>query len=149
MDTDIEMSSCNPYKNIIVNLIRTRVFRYILVGGVTTLVNFSLFWILNVPAQLGPNTSNIIAVLFAVLFAYVANKIFVFKSNSRNFYELIKECLSFFLSRGATMLTEIFGLFILHNVFGMYPLLAKIIINIVVIILNYLLARDYVFKPSS
>lgn len=120
--------------------------QYILIGLVTTFISFGSFWILMMLFNLQPNPANIISVVLAVLFAYLANKIVVFKSRCRNFAGLVAELFRFAVARGLSILTEIGGVFLLYSVFHVEALAAKILVSIFVLILNYLFFKFYIFK---
>jgi putative flippase GtrA len=119
---------------------------YILIGLFTTIISFGSFWILMTLLDVQPNPANIISVILAVLFAYIANKIAVFKSRCGNFTELASELFRFAVARGLSVLTEIGGLFLLYSVFNFKALTAKILISVFVLILNYLFFKFYIFK---
>lgn len=120
--------------------------QYILIGLVTTFISFGSFWILITRLDVQPNLANLISVILAVLFAYLANKIVVFKSRCGNFAELVSELFRFAVARGLSILTEIGGVFLLYSVFHVEALAAKILVSIFVLILNYLFFKFYIFK---
>lgn len=139
MHTIKKILAKKPYQKLI---------RYTLVGGCTTLISFGVYWFLYKWIQLDPNLSNMVSILCAVIFAYIANKIFVFKSKCKTFQELIIEIFNFFSSRIITILVEISGVFFLYTYLKINPMLSKIIVNGVVLILNYLLSQYIVFKNT-
>ena len=114
-----------------------RIVRYTVVGALTTLVSFGSFWLLN-HTGIETNLSNIISIFLAVCFAYVTNKIFVFRSRCKNIGELSKEACAFFAARGFSMLVEIFGVFLLYSVIGIHELISKAVAGFIVLVLNYL-----------
>lgn len=123
-----------------------KLFRYTFIGGLTTIVSFGIYWLLIYPVNMNPNVANIFSVISAVIFAYVTNKKYVFRSKCHSIRELIVESLSFFSSRAITMGIEIAGLFLLYSYMKVDAMLSKIIVTIVVLILNYLLSQFLVFK---
>jgi len=100
--------------------------------------------------------------ILAVLFAYVTNRIFVFRSKGSVF----KELMGFFASRIATLIIfEIglfeLGIFILENPMGLdkediafsignfsgkYKLGVKLLVAVFVVIGNYVLSKIFVFR---
>jgi putative flippase GtrA len=133
------------YKQVISDRRFVRIFRYLLIGGGTTLISFGTFWVLGSRMQINPHAANAAAVACAITFAYIANKIYVFNSRSRNLFELLKEIWRFLISRAFTMLTEIGGLFILHNLCKIEPLPSKAAVSVIVLLLNYIFFRFVVF----
>ena len=86
-----------------------------------------------------PQTISFIA---AVLFAYVTNRIFVFRSKG----PILPEILKFFAARlGCSLLFEYGGLYVLVDMLGMASFPAKIIVAILVILANYVLSKLVIF----
>ena len=132
---------------------------YLFFGVLTTVVNYASFAILR--TVMGDNWIHIVNILtfvIATLFAYITNKIFVFKSKSFSFQTIAKEILSFFGSRISTFLIEAGGLYICVDIanVGQYKvfftdgtMIAKIILSFVAVIINYFLSKLFVFKKSK
>ena len=135
--------------NQVNKLINSEAFRYIVVGGCTTLVNLISFAILCNVLHLNINISNIISVLIAILFAYVTNKIFVFKSHCANYRELYMEFSKFVGARLATMVIEVGGVFFLYEIIGQNEMIAKIETQIIVLIGNFFISKFIVFKGEG
>ena len=55
---------------------------YIIVGGCTTLVNFIIYWLLIKLVHQGWLVANVISWIGAVIFAFFANRQYVFKSEN-------------------------------------------------------------------
>ncbi|MDR1117376.1 MAG: GtrA family protein [Oscillospiraceae bacterium] len=129
-----------------------RIFRYAVVGGLTTLVNFVMFWLLKDICGIEMNTANSIAVVISIIFAYVTNKIFVFRSKTHGLKALAVEMVSFLGSRVATMLLDIGTILVVHTVLGVdekYSMITKVIVNAAVIILNFVFSQAFVFKHGE
>ena len=60
---------------------------YIAFGILTTIVNLGSFYVMNSILQWNENISNFIAILLAVIFAYITNKDLVFHSEADSFKE--------------------------------------------------------------
>ncbi|MBR3211039.1 MAG: GtrA family protein [Bacilli bacterium] len=117
---------------------------YGIVGIITTLIHILLFYVLNI--VLSYKIANIITLILIKILAYVLNKKFVFKSRCKDGVELTKEIIKYIFSRFFTMIIDYVGLILLVEVFGFEELIGKIIVLFVVIILNYILSKKYVFK---
>jgi putative flippase GtrA len=147
----------NKYQEIIL---------YLFFGGLTTIVcwgTYSLFAILFkkydyevdlivVKMSLVVIVANALSWLFAFLFAFVTNKMWVFKSKSLSKDVLIPEFVKFFSSRFVTGFFEIIAVPLLvsmgvdQKIFNIDGMLAKIIVSVVVVVLNYVLSKLFVFK---
>ncbi len=125
-----------------------RLVRYILIGGLTTLVSFGIYWVLYALVGIEPNLANTISVIVSVVFAYVTNKQFVFKSHCESIKDLIIEMVGFFSSRGVTMVVEIGGVFLFITYWKMDPMLSKVTVSILVIVLNYVFSQYLVFRNT-
>jgi putative flippase GtrA len=125
-----------------------KILRYAFIGSLTTIISFGVFGILAYPVNMNPNMANIISVICAVIFSYVTNKIFVFKSKCGTTRELVIEASSFFSARAVTMVIEVGGVFVLTSL-KIEAMISKVIINVVVLILNYLFSQFLVFRTDS
>lgn len=128
---------------------------YILFGGATTAVNIVIYFVATAWIGLSPSVGNVIAWFGSVVFAFITNKLFVFESKSMDTKTLMKEGASFFASRLVSGVLDV-GLFELlmwaglnGTWFGSEGFLAKILVNIVVIIVNYILSKLFVFRKKG
>ena len=133
----------------IYNLMNTEAMRYIIVGGFTTLVNLVCFTLLCKVFNVEVNRSNIISVIVAILFAYVTNKIFVFKSHCSTMKELYLEFSKFVGARLLTMIIEVGGVFLLFEIIGQDELIAKLETQIIVLIANFIISKFLVFTKKG
>ena len=91
---------------IIEKILTKEVILYIAFGILTTIVNLGSFYVMNSILQWNENISNFIAILLAVIFAYITNKDLVFHSEADSFKERIIEFGKFMLGRAFTMVVE-------------------------------------------
>ena len=135
---------------------------YLLFGFMTTLVDFVVFKVFDL--FFGGRwylLSNTIAWLAAITFSFVTNKLFVFESKRWTFDVLKKEIPGFFSARIGSYFIEQGGLWcfveLLHFDEEMFDfklvqlggkIMAKIIIGVVVVVLNYLLSKFVIFKKN-
>ncbi|MGE5450087.1 MAG: GtrA family protein [Methanomassiliicoccales archaeon] len=130
-------------------IIRSHISRYIIAGTATTLVNFTAFYLLYALLHIDVDISNSISVICAVIFAYVVNKVFVFRTPFHSIKILGLEFLAFLVSRLTTMIIEIAGVYLGHSLLDINAMISKIIINIVVLILNYIFSKYFVFTKKD
>ena len=123
--------------------------RYLVFGALTTVINIIVFAICSKMADLSTTISNIIAWIIAVLFAYVTNKLYVFDSKTFKLKDLAREIFSFFSARIATLVIETAFLWVVIDKLGFNEILMKIISNIIVIILNYIFSKIFIFKKDK
>lgn len=123
--------------------------KYVIIGVITTIINYAIFAIFASVIKIDIHASNIIAWVVSVIFAYFTNKIFVFESKSFKIDVLVKEMVSFGGARVFSLLLEEIILYIFVNVLNMNQLIIKLIANVVVMIVNYILSKFIIFKNSK
>jgi len=116
---------------------------YIFFGVLTTLVNILVYLFFARIILANYLVSNILAWFFSVLFAYVTNRIWVFESKNKN---IIKECSLFFGGRLFSGVVDTVLMFIFIDIFCVGDFISKIIIQVIVVILNYVLSKVVIFK---
>lgn len=121
------------------------VILYLIFGALTTLIDLIVFYISNNILNIHYIVSTCLAWIFAVLFAYVTNKIFVF-SNIENKQNIFKEMFYFFSLRLVSLLMSIVFMFILIDIMHINEILSKILVNVLVVIANYFFSKLFIFK---
>ena len=111
--------------------------RYLFAGGLTTLVNMVAFFGLRLLTDIDRNLCNIIAIILAIIFAYFINKIFVFRSKTKNALDAIREAAAFFAARLVSMAVEVLGLVILCDSFRIKEWVAKLVIVQIIVLVLY------------
>ncbi len=122
---------------------------YIIAGVLTTAVNLLVYGFFCNVLGLYYLISNIIAWVIAVIFAYIINDLWVFKSQIQNMGSEIIKILKFFAARGFSLFVEEAGLFLFVNVMGWNNMLVKVFLAVVVIVLNYLFSKIYIFNKKK
>ena len=127
------------------------IINYLIIGVLTTVISLisyylCVFTFLDPKNGIELQIANIISWIISVTFAYFTNKTFVFKSKSNN---KIKECMSFYASRVATLLLDMLMMFILVTSLNFNDKISKVVVQIVVIVLNYIFSKLFVFKKKS
>ncbi|RGD65902.1 hypothetical protein DXA98_02535 [Lachnospiraceae bacterium OF09-6] len=120
--------------------------RYIFFGGCTTMVNLVSYWIFRNLIHIDVTRANFFAIALSILFAYVVNKQFVFESKTTGYLALLKEMGQFIGMRLLTMFIEIFGVVMFCCVWNMQDMIAKLIIQVVVLVLNFVFSKLIVFR---
>lgn len=135
-------------KSIIQKVLTKEVMLYIAFGVFTTVVNLGSFYILNTLLHVDENISNFVAILLAVLFAYITNKDLVFHSKAEGAGEKLAEFLKFMLGRAFTMVLEFVGGLILFKT-AIPAIISKCFITVIVIILNFFISKFFAFKTEK
>lgn len=122
---------------------------YLIFGVLTTCVNIITYAVCYNYLNISNVISNILAWIFAVLFAFITNKIWVFDSKSTEMKVLIFEIITFFTCRLATGVLDLAIMFVSVDILKLYPIIMKIISNVIVIILNYIASKLLIFKKEE
>lgn len=122
---------------------------YGIVGVMTTVINMVVFWIFTAPLPIHYTLANIIAWVLAVVFAFFANKIFVFENHGWSGSVVLHEAITFFLSRIASLAVDMLGMALMISVLHCEEMLSKFLVNILVILVNYILGKFWVFSKKA
>lgn len=132
---------------------------YLFFGVLTTFVNYVTFAImLSIYDFKYPLLSNVVAFIFATAFAYITNKIWVFKSKIWDLKHLISEASQFTGTRILSFAFEQAGLIIsieilnvgYYSIFGINGIMmSKIILSFIAVLINYIVSKLFIFKKSE
>lgn len=119
---------------------------YLVFGFCTVLVNLAFYFLFR--TLFNVTLSSVFAWIIAVIFAFITNKLFVFKSKTKGTKQNALEGIKFLSAR---IFSEVLELFLLNIMLtpetpGKKEALIKAVINFLVIVINYLLSRLFVFK---
>ena len=118
---------------------------YFIFGVLTTVVNFVVYLLFARFLNVNYLISNVLAWFFSVLFAYVTNRIWVFESKSSN---ILKEMSLFFGGRIFSGVVDTALMYLLIDILAVGDVISKIIIQVIVVILNYVISKIIVFKDK-
>lgn len=128
-------------------------WNYLIAGALATFINIAVKWcllftILDSDNAFELQIAVIISWIVAFLFAYVCNRIFVFKSKNKKLKEFIK----FFISRITTLVMEMvlmwFFITLLCLNSNIWVIIITLIVQILVIVFNYIFSKVFVFKEK-
>lgn len=134
---------------LIKKLYYSETIRYLFIGGCTTVVNLVAFFLFCDIFDMKVTIGNILSIILAILFAYAANKIFVFASKTEGARDLFFEFCRFVGGRLSTMAIEVGGVYLIYNVMGQSKMLAKLATQVLVIIGNYFISKFLVFRGQD
>lgn len=122
---------------------------YLFFGGCTTLVNIVAYFLFARILQFDTVASNVLAWILSVLFAYITNRIWVFESKEKTFGGVMSEMLKFVGCRVATGLMDTAIMYIFVDLLSFNDMVVKVLSNILVIILNYVASKLFIFKAKK
>lgn len=133
--------------NKIKKLLNYEIYSYIFWGITTTIFNIVAYNILCEMVEYW--IANIVSIVLGKVYAYFVNKIFVFKSKCDTFEQLIKEIISYILTRGFTGIIDFWGVVFFVNCVSLDEKISKYIITFIIIILNYRFGKKIVFVKNK
>jgi len=147
-ELDIKHLNINTIKGLYLEY--KEIINYLIFGVLSTVVNFASYFIFAKLFHIDEVVSSGLSWFCAVLFAYITNKIFVFESKTKTVKEFIKEMISFFACRVLSgILCDVGTFALMVKVLNINDIIAKIVTQIMVVILNYVLSKLVIFKKKS
>lgn len=126
------------------------IINYLIVGVRTTIFSL-IFYFASTRTFLDPNNpfelqiANLIKWISGVLFAYVTNRIFVFKSKNK---QIFKEFVQFTSSRVATLFLDMFVMWLMVTKMGIWDFIAVFVSQVLVTVGNYIISKLFVFRKK-
>ncbi|WP_282708687.1 GtrA family protein [Ligilactobacillus sp. Marseille-Q7487] len=125
------------------------VLAYLFFGGLTTLVNLITFYIFDTKLGIYYQIANFIAWFISVLFAFVTNKLWVFESKTPTIKAFLVEMWWFFFYRIVSFFFDAAIMYIGVSLLALNSNLTKLIDQVVIVLLNYLFSKLFIFKDRS
>lgn len=152
-----------PQQDIFDRLMATRLLRrwqplyqkhkavllYLLFGGLTTVISIGTFWVGHNVLQLNEHLANVISWVLAVLFAFLTNRVWVFSAPTNSTKAFLGQLFRFYGGRLTTLGIEEILLFVFITVLKINGLVVKVGAQVVVLILNYIVSKWFVFKNKK
>ena len=124
------------------------IISYLFFGVVTTVVNMVVYYLCYHLWGISSDLSTVIAWVIAVLTAFLTNKPFVFGSHDWSPKVLLPEAGSFFGCRLGSGLVALVLMHITVEMRGLSGMLMKLLVNVIVVILNYVASNLLVFRKK-
>lgn len=129
----------------------SEIIRYLIIGVLTTMVSLGVYYILTLTIfdpkkAIELQITNIISWIASVTFAYFTNRSFVFQQTQKM---SLKEAVNFYLSRLSTLGIDMIMMYILVTLLGFNDKIIKLIVQVVVIVLNYVFSKFFVFNKKE
>lgn len=126
------------------------IINYLIFGFLTTvvsIVSYILFanFLFSEKTDVTVQISNVLSWICAVIFAYVTNRKYVFNSTMQGRAK-VKEIINFFLARFSSLIIDIALMFVLFSLMHIDDTISKIIVQVVIVIVNYVFSKFLVFK---
>lgn len=136
-------------KKLLKKLLNRELVIYAIAGVMTTAVNMVTYYLLCYGAVINHLIANIIAWIIAVTFAYYVNAGWVFRDKRNGIKEESLKIMKFFVARLLSLGVEEGGLLLFVSLLGWNNMMVKAGLAVVVIILNYICSKFYVFNNEK
>ena len=138
-------------KNKVCELVRkyNEVIKYLIIGVLTTVVSFVTYWLFSRGLNINYKVSTILSWIVTVTFAFLANKIIVFRSKTSGKKDLLLEIINFFKYRILSLLVDFLMMVVFVEVVNINDLIAKIIVQFVIVVINYVFSKFFVFNNTK
>ena len=142
------------FESIRKKILNYETISYVIAGVMTTAVDYIVFALVNESLKRDMGISEVDAAMaatvvswiLAVLFAYVTNKLLVFRSFDFHPSYLMKEISGFFAARLLSGLITMAMMWIMVDAFAWNEYIAKILTSVFNMVFNYVASKLYIFK---
>lgn len=121
---------------------------YIIFGVLTTVINLVVFQICYNNLHWSWQIANALAWILAVTFAFITNKIWVFRSTSLHRDVVLRELFSFFAARLFSLGVDYLCMWIFIDILLWSGLISKIADNVIVVVINYVFSKLFIFRKK-
>lgn len=128
---------------------RKDIVLYIFFGALTTLVSLASFGICYYTFHINEFASNTISWILAVAFAFFTNRIWVFNAKTDNTKQFLYQLISFYAGRLFSFGVEMLMIYIFITRLAFNAMLIKILANVIILILNYIISKLIVFRKKG
>jgi dolichol-phosphate mannosyltransferase len=129
-----------PYKNNLMG----EFFKFGIVGGIGTLINITILYLLTEKVRVYYLISAIISFFVAMSSNFILNKIWTFKENVK--LEIGKKYLQFGLVSISALLVNLFFLYIFTDILGIYYIISQILAIGISLIINFIGNKIWTFN---
>ena len=119
---------------------------YLVLGGMTTLVNMAVYYGCYKVWGIGSDPATILAWIVAVVFAFLTNKPWAFDSHDWSLKTVLPEAGRFLECRVGTGIIELVMMHVSVEMLGWPAIPMKLLVSVIVVVLNYIGSRLMVFR---
>lgn len=122
---------------------------YLFFGGLSFVVSIATYALFNVSFGINELIANILSWIITVMFAFLTNRIWVFNSPTNGLEEFIKQMVAFYGGRVVTLVVEEVILLVFITLLHFQSMLVKVVAQVIVIVLNYVISKLVIFNKES
>jgi len=144
--TELAVCNLDKLKKLWHFLTTPEMILYIVFGVATTLINILVCGLCYDILHWDILVANTVAWVLSVIFAFITNKLYVFKSKSFEKKLFYREFITFMAARLLSLGVDTLGMWLLVEQLGVNVWIAKTLMNVIVVIMNYVLSKLIIFK---
>ena len=122
---------------------------YLFFVGLSFIVSIATYALFNVGMNINELIANVLSWIITVMFAFLTNRVWVFQSTTNGVAEFVKQMLVFYSGRVITLVVEEVILLVFITWLGFNSMLIKVIAQVIVILLNYVISKLVVFRKKE
>ncbi len=126
-------------------IFKSEYFRYLVAGVLTTVISLIIFYCL-IMVDADYRIATVISFIVSASIAYFINKMYVFNFKTNSLREVFVGYIKFMGSRLFTLSVDLVGMIILVQYIFLSEMVSKVIANLIVIILNYVISKVMIFR---
>lgn len=119
---------------------------YLFFGGLSFIVSVATYAFFNMSLGLSVLLANVLSWIITVMFAFLTNRVWVFEAPTKTLKDFTAQMISFYSGRIVTLVIEEAILVLFIDMLGFGSIAVKIVAQIVVILLNYVISKVFIFK---
>lgn len=121
---------------------------YLFFGGLSFIVSIATYALFNVEMGINELIANILSWIITVMFAFLTNRVWVFQSPTEGVNAFIRQMMVFYSGRVITLVIEEVILLVFITLLGFNSMAVKIVAQVIVILLNYVISKLVVFREK-
>lgn len=122
---------------------------YLFFGGLSFIVSIATYALFNVGMNINELIANVLSWIITVMFAFLTNRVWVFQSPTNGVAEFVKQMFVFYSGRVITLVVEEVILLVFITWLGFNSMLVKVVAQVIVILLNYVISKLVVFRKKG
>lgn len=126
-------------------LLQIQLFRYFIVGGVATVVDWSSFYLLAIKINFNYQAALVIAFILGSVTNYVFNKIFTFRCRSK---QIAGQMTVHLMISAISLLLNMGMMYIFVSSFAIAKMPSRMIITVIMLVINFFMHKHLTFNKK-
>lgn len=133
----------NKIKNLISYFLKHEFIRFLIIGGIATIIDWSIFYLLSIKLGIYYQIALTISFMFALLFNFTLSKLFTFRNKSKNH---LKQYGVYFFVSLVSLLLSMSIMYMFVDILVIDKMVSKVITTGIMLFVNYFSHKNISFK---